>query len=207
VKNSIIGLALIALGLLAGCATAPPVDMSEPTRLLGQDGGVRINAQLFIQSVSLHTPIPVTYEIENLRDKPIAIADIVPETTFDRDSQTLTITLGSEVPGNEFLPKLVVIDAGSKKSFTTKGKVEFLMTDARSALPRYIRMKLNFLGEVAPFSSLVDIPEKAIHDPKLASEMFPKWIEANETVITNSVPIHWTGSDTMGDDLGRRPLR
>jgi hypothetical protein len=69
--------------------------------------------------------------------------------------------------------------------------------------PRYIRIKLNFLGEVAPFARLVDIPERAVHDPKLAGEMFPKWVEANETIITNSVPVRFTGADAFVDPARR----
>lgn len=207
-KNLVTAVGLFAVALLAGCATAPPVDMSESARLLGQESGVRINAQMFMANiVAQHTPIPITYEIENLREKPIAVADIVPETTYDAEEQTITIAVGSEVPGNEFLPKLIVVGPGEKKSFTTKGILDVGHATPGNAPPRYIRMKLNFLGEVTPFAQLVDIPEKAIHDPKLADELFPKWVEVNETVTTNSVPVHFTGRDPYDPARSRRPGR
>lgn len=207
-KNLETALLLLAAAFVAGCASTPPIDMTEPARLLGQESGVRLNAQMFMPNVARHTPIPITYEIENLRATPIAVAEIVPETTYDAQEQTLTIAIGSEVPGNEFLPKLLVVEPGAKRSFTTKGTLDFGSIATASAPPRYMRLKLNFLGQVAPFSMLVDIPEKAIHDPKLANELFAKWVEANETLVTNTVPVHYSSPDSYNDPAStRRPLR
>jgi hypothetical protein len=38
---------------------------------------------------------------------------------------------------------------------------------------------------------LIAIPERAVHDPALAAQLFPKWVEGNETVFTNTLPMRW----------------
>ena len=38
---------------------------------------------------------------------------------------------------------------------------------------------------------LVAIPERAVHDPQLAARLFAKWVEGNETVFTNALPMRW----------------
>ena len=57
-----------------------------------------------------------------------------------------------------------------------------------------------------PFEKLIDIPERAVRDPELAKELFPKWVEQNETVVTNALPMRWrTGAATSEETApGRR---
>ena len=50
---------------------------------------------------------------------------------------------------------------------------------------------MNFLGDPSPFEKLIAIPERAVHDPVLAAQLFPKWVEGNETVFTNALPMRW----------------
>jgi hypothetical protein len=84
------------------------------------------------------------------------------------------------------------------------------------APPRYLQLKVNFLGNTAPFTKLIDIPEKALRDPNLANELFPQWVENNEAVTTNSIPIQWlaqaidpTGvsAESSGGGVRRTPRR
>ena len=42
------------------------------------------------------------------------------------------------------------------------------------------------------FEKLIAIPERGVFDPKLADELFPKWLERNQTLYTNALPMRWT---------------
>jgi hypothetical protein len=159
--------------------------------------------------------IALKYDITNQRPMTIAVADIIPETSYDSETQTVTINIGSEVPGERFLPRLIPIAPGEKKSFSTTAHVNLIMPTATSPLTRFpnsLRLKVNFLGETKPFEQLMGITEKALHDPQLANALFPTWIERNEVVITNALPMRWSApiEETPTIDsrtIGRRRRR
>lgn len=205
---------LFAALFLAGCATTTHVDPKEPKRVLGLENDVRIDAQLSADRMAPNSLVGVTYEIENLRNEPIALADLVPEITYENDSRTITINIGAEVPGNQIVPRLVRISSGEKKSFTTSARMNLVMPASAGpfvSYPQLLRLKVNFLGNVKPFEKLIDIPERAIVDAKLADSMFATWIENNEAVVTNAIPIRWGASEGFGEppppESGRRSRR
>ncbi|MGA7615310.1 MAG: hypothetical protein WBX15_09020 [Thermoanaerobaculia bacterium] len=187
---SVAGLLLLA----AGCASSG-VNMKEPMRLVGTENGVRIDAQITGDSIGTNTPIPVTWSLANSTSEPIAVAELDPVTSYDRATQTVVIELGSEVPGNELVPRLVAIAPGEKKDFSGAARVTVVMPLGAEhfAYPRYVRIKVNFLRQIDPFTKLIGIPERAIHDPQLADELFKSWVEHNDTITTNEVPIIWKG--------------
>jgi len=194
VRKSIL---LAATLLLVGCATAvknSPVDKNEPRRVVGTDNDVRIDAEIFGDHLQSAISIPLKYDITNSRPGPIAVADLIPETSYDAETQTVTVSIGSEVPGETLLPRLIRIAPGEKKSFSTVARVNILMPSETpvSRIPRALRIKVNFLGDTAQFEKLIAIPERGVYDPKLADELFPKWLERNETVYTNALPMRWT---------------
>lgn len=190
--RSIPGIALILL--LAACSTAG-VDMNEPRRVVGTENSVRIDAQITGESVRPGARIPVTYTITNERPGPIAVADLVEETSWDEELRTFTVTIGSEVPGNQLLPRLIEIAPGEQKTFTGVARLNFVpqpsVDPRKTAQPAAFRLKLNFLGETEPFRELIGLKENAIANPRLADELFPLWLERNEVVYTNSVPMRW----------------
>lgn len=190
-------LVLLASLFAAACATAP-VDLSEERRVVGTEAGVRLDG--FIQGDALgpSNAIPFKYDITNERPHPIAIADLIPSTTYDPESRTVTVNLGSEVPGAQFLPRLISIAPGEKKTFSGTIRVQVLPEapgDPRvAAPPRTLQLRLNFLGDVQPFAELVGIPQRAVNDPQLADRLFPLWLERNEVVLTGTVPMRWRPS-------------
>jgi len=204
VKSRIHVLAPLSLILVAACASAP-VNMKEPRRLVGTESDVRIDAEIIGDVLSPAERLPIKYEITNNRATPIAFADLVPETTYDPDTQTLTVALGAEVPGEQLLPRLLLIAPGEKKTFTTNAGVKVVMPGGPSPFVRFpnsMRVKLSFLGDPKPFVKLINIPERAVHDPQLANELFPKWVEGLESVYTNTLPMRWAGSGIAVDDGG-----
>jgi hypothetical protein len=125
----------------------------------------------------------------------------------------VTVSIGSEVPGETILPRLVRIGPGEKKAFSTTARVARLIP-AQSADPRktpttLLRLKVNFLGDTEPFAELINIPEKGVADPKRADELFAQWLEKNEAVYTNAVPVQVTTArrSTDGDADRRVPTR
>jgi hypothetical protein len=187
---------LFAILLLAACATArksTPVNQNEPRRVVGTDNDVRIDAEVFGDQLGSSVTLPVKYDITNSRPATIAIADLVPETNYDEETRTVTISIGSEVPGTTLLPHLISIKPGEKKSFSTVARVNIMLPAGTPAarIPRALRLKVNFLSDTTQFEQLITMPEKGLYDPKLADELFPKWLERNETVYTNTLPMRW----------------
>lgn len=194
--------AAFALVVAAGCATRP-VDMSEPRRVVGTESAVRVDAEIRAEEIRPGLQLPITYEITNQRDQTIAIADIIPVTTYDAETQTITVNIGSEVPGQVMLPRLIPIAPGEKKVFTASARLAFAMQtqspDPRVRVPANLRLKVNFLGDTKPFSELINIPEHAVADAKRADELFGTWLERNEVVVTNALPVRWS-------NLGDQPV-
>jgi len=207
----------VALLLAAACtSTAPPVpaskpgtiDMKEARRMVGTENNVRVDAEIYGEELQQGSSIAIKYEVTNRRSTPILIADLLAQTTYDPDTRTVTVNIGSEIPGEEVLPRLISIPGGDRRSFNIGARINIHVgaSSPWTPRPRALQLRVNFLGDPAPFVKLVDIPEKAVRDPKLAAELFPKWVEGNETVTTNALPMRWQEPRSTGieDSPARR---
>ncbi len=199
--------AVAATALVAACAstpkpvvspatvsTAPPVHRAQERRIIGSENGLRVEA--FVNGDSFKdSSVSVQYDIINDRATPVAVAELIPVSTYDADQRTITLEIGSEVPGVELLPRLLVIPPGAKMSFTAAARTNVVRPGEGVTLPpSSFRLKVNFLGDTKPFEQLIGIPERAVHDPDLANKLFPQWLERNEIVITNTLPMRWAPS-------------
>lgn len=201
-KSSKLFLALItSIALLpAAAATAAGIDMNDPRRALGHEGDVRIDAQLVRDTVSPGAPIGVTYQIQNFSDSTVAIAAKMSDASYDEDTRTITLALGSEVPPDGNMPHMVVIQPGEKKllqaSATPKLQAAALRA-AFAALPRYVQVKVAIMRDIQPFVALIE-EQDGRTKRRLSDELFEKWFECNDTIFLNSVPVHFVPSRSTG---------
>jgi hypothetical protein len=175
--------------------------MKEPRRVVGTENDVRIDAEIYGDTLSANSTIVMKYDVTNHRRTPILIADLIPQAAYDPETQMVTVDIGAEIPGEQFLPRLISIPSDGRKSFSTSAHLMIPRNPTAtpfSSRPSSLRVRINFLGETQPFEKLIDIPERAVHDPQLAAAIFPKWVERNETLVTNSLPMRWSG---MTDDI------
>lgn len=186
-----------ALALLAGaCASAPPaVDMRDSMRVVGREADVRVDAQILTNEVRPGSLVAITYEIENLRSEPIVFAPVAPAVEYLASSGTITVTLGSEIPDGDALPRLIRIAAGEKVGFTTGARISVPPTP-RSALrnhPRYLQVRLSYLDGAEPFEPWLQTGPSSTARA-LDEGLFRNWIDHVAAVVTNALPIRWSGS-------------
>jgi hypothetical protein len=202
-------LCLLALLLAVACnSTTPPapattpgkINMKEARRMVGTENGVRVDAEIYGEEMIQGASVAIKYEITNQRPTPILIADLIAQSTYDPDTRIVTIDIGSEIPGAELLPRLISIPSGERRTFNTGAHINIRLppNSPWTPKPRALQLRVNFLSDPAPFAMLIDIPERAVRDKKLADELFPKWVEGNETVTTNALPMRWQGPRTTG---------
>ena len=91
-KRGIFSSALLLL-LLNACASSTAVDMAEPRRIVGTENAVRVDAQVSAEHVSPGAHIPITYEITNQRETAIAVAELIPETSYDAETRMFTVSV------------------------------------------------------------------------------------------------------------------
>src|SRR5882672_4192983 len=129
------GLALTLLVVAACNSTAPPapatkpgaINMKEARRMVGTENNVRVDAEIYGEEMIQGTSISIKYEITNQRATPILIADLIAQSTYDPDTRIVTIDIGSEIPGEELLPRLISIPSGQRRTFTTGAHINIRM--------------------------------------------------------------------------------
>jgi len=205
-KTAILALAASTL-LTTAAANASGIDMNDPRRALGRENDVRIDAQLVQDTVTPGTAIAVTYQIQNFSASPVAVADKLTDASYDEDARTITIGIGSEVPGDGSLPHLVIVAPGEKKVLRTAVTPVFsaaAMRTSFAASPRYVQMKVTILRNLAPFQPLLQSQSRA----RLSDDLFNRWIEGSDTIFLNTLPVAWTPRDSSGGaDTARRGTR
>src|SRR5256714_13506585 len=82
----------------AGIAAAAHFDFNDPRRALGREGDIRVDAELAQDTLSANSPVTVTYQIQNLSQTTIGVADKITDTDFDPEALTVTFSIGAENP-------------------------------------------------------------------------------------------------------------
>jgi len=180
--------------LYAAGAHAAGVDMKDPRRALGREDDVRIDAQLVQDTISATSPLNVTYQVQNFTSAPVAVADKVCDISYDAESRTITMSIGSEIPADGAMPHVVLIGPGEKKVMTTGGVVHIAVPSVRSpfvSVPGYVQIKVNVLRDLGPFHELIARQTQSSLPQRLSDELFDKWIEGNDTIFLNAIPVRW----------------
>lgn len=177
-------------------AQAAHVDMTDPRRALGREDDIRVDAQLIQDTVSSGSPVGITYQVQNLTQQPIAIADKLCEVTYDGESRTITVSVGSEVPKDGEMPHLTLIPSGSKKTLTIGAILQIIRPSVRSpfvTVPQFVEIHVNVLREVTSFLSLIDEQARTTTPIMLTDQQFDQWLQSSDTIFLNAIPVHYTG--------------
>jgi hypothetical protein len=175
--------------LTSVAAQADSIDMDDPRRALGREDDVRVDAQLVSDTVAAGVPIGVTFQIQNLTKVAIAIADKVASASYDSETRTITLVVGSEVP-QENMPHVIVIAPNEKRILRASATPALNAAAMRAGLggtPRYVQVKVSILRNLTPFQTLID--RQAQGPQRLSDELFEVWFESNDTILLNSVPV------------------
>jgi len=186
---------VVAVMLTAGAAMAGPrIDMKDPRRALAREDNIKIDAQLLQDTLQPNGPILVTYQVENLSNSAIAIADRVSDVDFNPDDVTLTVTIGAEALTAKTLPHLVVIAPGEKKTLLAGGTVHGVLNahGPFAVVPHTVLIRVNVLRDVAPFRQAIEAQQQPNAMVAVTSDMFDRWIDSNDSIELNALPVRWS---------------
>jgi hypothetical protein len=181
--------------LVSSTASAAGIDFKDPRRALGREDDIKVDAQMLQETLSPGSPISVTYQVENLTPAPIAIADKIADASFDADSQTITVSIGAEIPQGTAMPHLTVIAPGKTQAFRIGASAQVLVANAKSPwarVPRLVQITVNVLRDLKPFASLIAQQEKSASAPPLPNALFDTWVASVSAVELNALPVRWT---------------
>jgi hypothetical protein len=168
--------------------------MEDPRRAVGRQDDVRIDAQLIGETVTPGQVVGVTYQITNLTTHPIAVAERVCDVSFDSDSRTITVGLGSEVPHDGLLPRMIVIPPGQQKTLSGGGTLRVAAPTTRSALavvPQFVQIKVTILRDLTVFTDLISKQAAAAQPMALSDAQFERWLESSDTIFLNPIPVRF----------------
>lgn len=191
-SRTLLGVAVAAI--VAAAAEAARIDMEDPRRAVGRENNIRVDAQMLQEALSPGASISITYRVQNLSDRPVAIAEKVSSLSYDPDTQTITLSVGAEVPGEGPMPQMLVINPGEMKTRSTGGIVHIAVPSVRSPLaatPRYFQIRVNVIRDVAPFSDLIRAQGSG-RAVVLTDGQFEAWLDVNESIFLNVLPIRWS---------------
>jgi hypothetical protein len=193
-SSSRIAVAAAVLLLVSSTARAAGVDFKDPRRALGREDDIRVDAQMLQETLSPGSSISVTYQVENLTSAPIAIADKIAGASFDPDSQTITVSIGAEIPEGTSMPHLTTIAPGQTRAFRIGAAAQVLVNSKSpwAHVPRFVQIVVNVLRDLKPFATLIDLQAKSAAAPPLPNELFDTWVASVSSVELNVLPVRWS---------------
>lgn len=201
--------AAFAAVAISAAAHAASIDMNDPRRSVGREDDVRIDAQLATDTLAPGAPVGVTWQIQNFTDVAVAVATKVVDASYDEDSRTITLAIGSEVPPDGTLPQMVLVAPGEKKIFRAAATPVLTAAAVRAggATPRFVQVKVSILRDLAPFIALIQAQTPAARPQQLSDELFDRWFESTDTIFLNTLPVQWNGRPQRVIDVEQRSAR
>jgi hypothetical protein len=191
----------ITLLYAAAAGAAGSIDMNDPRRVVGRENDIRVDALLIQDTVSPGSTLGLRYQIQNLTTTSIAIADRVAVASYDRESATIILSVGSEIPPSERMPRLEVIGPGQTRVFSA-GATPQLMTAGlkgrRDAAPRFVQVNVSLLRDLVPFDQLIAAQDQR-GGQQFPEELFDEWFESQDTIRLNAIPVHFAPGRPNGD--------
>jgi hypothetical protein len=181
----------LLIALVCGVVQAAKIDMSDPRRAVATSDGIRIDAELTSDAVSPGLPIAIRYRIENSSPRPIAVAEKRCETEYDAESRTLTLSVGLEIPIAGQMPRLAIVQSGQKRTLVAAASF------TGPVVPRYVQIRVNLLRDVTPFLAIAE-------HQRLDDAQFDRWIDSNESIELNAVPVHYRPALMTRNDASHR---
>ena len=195
----------LVITLIATAGHAARIDRKDPRRAVGAEDDVRVDAQLTTEFVSAHSPIGVTYQIHNLSSRTIAVADRLCEASYDSDTATIALSVGSEVPSGGEMPRLVIIRSGETGTFTAGAVLKSSLRALRIAMHAFVKIRVNVLRDASPFMALMERQKRANAGVVLSDEDFDQWLKLNESIVLNTIPVRYRAvEETRAADASRR---
>ncbi len=129
----------------------------------------------------------MNWQIQNNSSAPVAVADRIASASYDPDTATITLSIGSEVPQDGRMPHVVFIAPGEKKVFSTGATPQYSPAALKAGMhaPRYVQIKVSILRNLTPF-------EKVNAGQVLSDAQFEQWFESNDTIFLNTVPVRFS---------------
>jgi hypothetical protein len=179
--------------VMASTALAATVDMNEAHRAVGRENNVRIDAQLLSEVVHSGMPIAITYQVQNLTDHAVAIAEKSSAASYDAETQTITVAIGSEIPPDGAMPRMATIAPGEKKTFQVSTSIHSTMARIGRLGPRFVQIKVNVLRNILPFRELIERQQRSPASGALPlnDQLFEQWLDGNDTIYLNTLPIRY----------------
>lgn len=181
-------------GMYAAAASAASINMTDPRRALGREDDVRIDAQLATDTLSQGAPISITWQIQNFTESPVAVATKVVDTSYDAESRTITVAIGSEVPDGGKMPQMIVVAPGEKKVFQAGVMLAISPAAFRASggVPRLMQVKVSILRDLVPFAAMIAKQNPALAAQTLSDALFEQWFESTDTIYLNTLPVQWS---------------
>lgn len=189
-------------------AQAAQVDFKEARRAVGREDNIRIDAQLNEETLSSSSPVTITYQIENLGNETVAVADKVASADYDSESGTITLSIGAEVPSGETMPHMVAIKPGEKKVLTSGSFAHVVTPSVRTpwtSMPRFVSIRVSLLRNVKAFAEMIARQTTATAPQRFPNDLFDRWVEGTDSIDLNVLPIRWKTDNRLGSAEFQRP--
>lgn len=184
VSTAATALLAVTLCSCSSASTQSTIDYQDNYRFAGSLSGVRVNAQLIGDTGRL--PLSVVYEIENGRDHEIAVVTGVAHASYSEPDRTLVLNVGAEIPESENM-LVERIRPGEKRSFTSTAALGSAPNPRLRQAARFVKVKLIYLRGLAGFN--VEEHETGRASIRVTDAAFPHWLEKNESLTTNALPL------------------